>query len=281
MYSRAIWGQYVTRRFGINAMRRCWELTRGTRPAEAIDLALREYGSSFENAFAEWTTWNYFTGTRSDPASYYEEGAFFPPITVAPAEYVAPAREIPGTLDPMAARFYEISPGSDTLTVIVEHLDLPDALAGGSASPYSLFVAGSRLDNSYRPTPIFLFVKVSAVSPFAWELWSIVRGIPRVVGSTIGEGTAFPNPFRPDGVARVLIPIDASSSVHGTVTIFTSGMDRVRSFTTLSQLEAGRHVFAWDGKTDDGELAETGVYLVVINVAERIVTSKIAVVKSR
>ncbi|HTR80530.1 MAG TPA: MXAN_6640 family putative metalloprotease, partial [Bacteroidota bacterium] len=82
MYSRAIWGHYIAKRFGRDAMLRTWEEIQSAPPLEAIDRALQKppYNSSFNAAFAEWNVWNYFTGARSDSALYYPEGAAYPEI---------------------------------------------------------------------------------------------------------------------------------------------------------------------------------------------------------
>lgn len=282
MYSRGIWGQFVTRRFGITAMRRCWELVRGARPALAIDRALGEYGSSLSAAIAEWTLWNYFTAQRSIPALYYEEGESFPLLTETPAGFVPPVREVPGSLAPLAARYYEVPLGGDTLCVVVANLDYPLALQNSNIVPYTLFLANSRLDEAYRPTATSLFMKLSVVSPPTWGLWSILRGdIRGGSGTVLSEGTAYPNPFRTDGTSFLLIPVDSPVPLSGTVNVFTAGMDRIRTFTTTSRAEVGRQVFSWDGRADDGPLANSGIYIVVVTTADRTITSKVAVLRAR
>ncbi|MGB6122770.1 MAG: MXAN_6640 family putative metalloprotease, partial [Bacteroidota bacterium] len=119
MYSRGIWGQYVEKRIGIDAMRRSWEYVRQGRPVVAMDNALREYGSSLPEGFAEWTLWNHFTWERSDPIEYYPEGGAFPTIAHTPVEFTPPTRQMTGSLRSLSARYYEVLHGGDTVTVAV------------------------------------------------------------------------------------------------------------------------------------------------------------------
>ncbi|MFT3843092.1 MAG: hypothetical protein QM723_39250 [Myxococcaceae bacterium] len=104
-YGSAIWWRYLTEKFDVATTRKLWEhcVVGAGYPSEPGDLAAphwmvqqdamlqTEYGSSFAQAFREFTVWNLFVGAAAD-ASHYSNGAHYPlPLmTQAPTPYVSP-----------------------------------------------------------------------------------------------------------------------------------------------------------------------------------------------
>jgi hypothetical protein len=280
MYSRGIWGQYVQKRHGVDAMRRTWEFIRQGRPALAIDNALRELGSSFPEGFAEWVLWNHFTGERSDPVRYYPEGANFPIIAQTPVDFSPPTRQLNGSLSPLSARYYQVMYGQDTLTLAVANTNLASSFGSGSSFAYTLTISDAQTDPSYQPTGTGLYVKLDVADPVNWETWIIVGNMvndgPRVMA---GEGTPFPNPFRAGGPSSLFIPVASESPQEGTLYIYSAAMDLVFDAGMMSHSVRGRQAFEWTGRTNTGELAESGVYVFVVNLQNRVVTGKVALIR--
>jgi len=83
-YGLALWNHMLTKKFGVNVVRRAWEHTldfpvvrsKENSPS-AMDLALAEEGTNFNDTLLEFAIWNYFTGSRADDR-YYTEGAQYP-----------------------------------------------------------------------------------------------------------------------------------------------------------------------------------------------------------
>jgi len=76
-YASTIWARFLQEKYDIDIIRQIWN-----RCAEVIDYNVlpatdqilnSNYGSSFEEAFLEFTAWNYFTNYRADTVSRYSE----------------------------------------------------------------------------------------------------------------------------------------------------------------------------------------------------------------
>lgn len=288
MYSRGIWGKFVERTHARDAMKRSWEYMRQYRPLQAIDAALHEYGSSFSLAYSDWTRWNYFTGTRSDTAKSYREGALFPEVAQLPTDFAAPSTTLTGSLAPYGARYHQVfipkgGGSGDTLTVAVSNLNFAAALAGtGSLEVYNCILAASKVDASYAETGAGVFARFSVANPAAWSVWFLVgaNAYQPFGVNALAEGTAFPNPFYADGRSRVSIPIDGRATLTGNLQIYSTGMDLVYSSVGDPSSVGTRKVFTWDGTVQGGSLARSGIYIFVLSLSnDRTVTGKIALLR--
>jgi hypothetical protein len=283
MYSRSIWGHYISKRFGMDVMRQTWEQVRLTRPMLAIDNALRLHGSGAVSAFAEWTLWNYFTGQRANPVKYYGDGAAYPQISQSPVEFTLPARDMPGTLSPFASCYYQVMRGTDTVSVILGNTDLGGSLQSPlPALPYTLRLRNSLPDPSYRSVIPGLYSRLDVADIAGWSIWYVDHDSARsnYDPDVLTEGRPFPNPFKPDGRARVFFPVNTANEVKGTVYIFDSGNVLVRSGEpSATEMHLGRQMLCWDGLADGGRLVSSGIYFYLIELPDRHLTGKIAVVR--
>ena len=82
-YSACIWPMYLGEKFGIDIIKNIWtecSLKPGDNVLSATDQILNDlYSSSLNDAFREFTIWNYFTGDRANPdiLGFYSEGELF------------------------------------------------------------------------------------------------------------------------------------------------------------------------------------------------------------
>ena len=281
-YSRGIWGQYIAKKFGREMMRLTWEEIRSAVPLTAIDRALRTQGYDAATAFADWTLWNHFTGSRSDPTKYYPDGAEYPVMTAAVVEYTPPARDVSGSLAAFASRYYQLQRAPDTMAVIVSNVDLTGALGQGAGGTYDVELRSSRTDASYRLTPIGLYGRLSVTNPVVWSCWYVVGDTVRrdIDPASIMEGRAFPNPFFPGKHTRVALPIAGNAPVTGSFAVYSSGMDRVYvSGNVASTWYLDRQMFFWDGMDNEGSTVPSGVYMYIIDLGDRRVMGKIALLR--
>ncbi len=280
MYSRAIWGLYLQKRFDIDLMRRIWEHTRLSRPPEAMDRALRERQSSLSTAFAEWTLWNYFTGVRSDTVAYYPEGRAYPAIAQNRVTFSPPARELNDSLRSYAARYYELFSQQDTSTVVAVNTDYSGGFASSPYQSYSVSLSSTNPDGTYLRAGEELYALLRGQTPSDWSSWVIwdttIAGGVRV---SVAEATPFPSPFRPDGTNEVNIPLNATAQVKATLAIFTASFERVATIEGQSSSFNGTQVVSWNGKTERGGTAASGVYIFVLTLPDKTLTGKIAVVR--
>jgi hypothetical protein len=267
MYSRGIWGQYIAKAFGPDAMRRSWEQVRLAPPLQAIDNALRlYYQSGFRQAFAEWCSWNAYTGYRADPVRYYPEGGRFPEIAEIGYSLPSGSRQIDVVTGCTSSKYFRITSGADVLFIVFVYTG-NDCPGPTSTVPLSFSVARSKLDDSYRPTSGNFFVKTNYLSSSPWVMWDL--------GATSAP-VVYPNPFLPGTHPSVSFAMTAD---RGTLSIFNSAMELVYSAEKSAEQKLGRTVVSWDGKSSAGTLAASGVYFFVLDAADKSTTGKFVIVR--
>jgi hypothetical protein len=282
MYSRGIWGQFVEKRYGRDAMKRCWEEIRSAHPLAAIDRALQRSGSSFATAYGEWSMWNYYTGARADSVRYYPEAATYPPVLTQ--AYAFPGtdaeRVIAGSLHNLGTRYHEVLRGTDTLMLALVHVDQAAAQGGTvPATAYTYRVNVTRPDESYRPTSGPLFVKTEVPDPVHWGTRYVYNGKGGTIDvGGVAEGKPFPQPFRAGGTGSVFIPVSAALPLTGTLHVFSSSMDRIVEQAARTQIVGTLACVVWNGLCDNGTPAPTGVYVFFLELPGRTLSGKIAVI---
>lgn len=276
MYSRGIWCHYLAKRNGREMVRRSWEYIASSRPLEALQAALSEFSSDVRSAFSEWALWGHFTGTRAD-TSYYPEAFFYPLMNEQVIGFSPPSRTVADSLGPLTSQYYQVLYNADTLTLVLSNLNYTAALTNPSALfGYKYLLNVSRLDETYAPTASGIFVKLETFDPTNWFSWNVVNG--GVAPSNIRNGLAFPNPFITNGTASLAISTDATSPISGLLTIFSTNMERVYCAALNSTLRFGKNVFVWNGKGENNEPVQSGVYLWFLELPGQTLTGKIAVV---
>lgn len=275
MYSRGIWGQFVSKRFGTDAMRTSWQEIRNHRPLTAIDRSLQAHGSTFRRAFAEWTIWNGNAGPLADTLRYYPEGRTFRSVTRTDVQFNPPSLNVSDSLPFLSARYVGVRAGSlSSIPLMAANLNHDAALAGNSAMfPYTYLLADRPIDGTYRRLASNVYGKFVSADPTNW----FTGGFE---GSVV-QGTVFPNPFLADGRSLVSLAVNYPYAVQGEVSIFTSSLDLVTRIHGPAVPDAliDQYVFTWNGRSDKGELATSGVYVFVIELPGETVTGKFVLVR--
>lgn len=82
-YASCVWAFFLSERFDdLDIIKKIWEKCgeiKGDNAIEATGEVLADplYKSSFDDAFREFTVWNYFIGGRAIPTKFYSEGGLF------------------------------------------------------------------------------------------------------------------------------------------------------------------------------------------------------------
>jgi hypothetical protein len=284
-YSRGIWGHFVSKRFGRDVMRQAWVEIQNVIPLQAMDNVLQSHQSTFRQAFSEWTLWNYFTGNRTDTVHYYPEGSFYPQVTQSSVYFTPPSSTHPNSLSALGARYHRVVGRPDTLVLALANTNLVAGLSGNTVPfPYSLNLSSYRIDDSYRPTLVdSLYLNLGVVDPANWSTQDIVRdsaGSPIVGSASVANGSAFPNPWFTNSNNPISIAVAWPANTEGELYVFTSSMDLVfSSDVKVKTHPTGKNVIEWNGKTNDGEIVRTGVFLYVLEGQSQTLTGKIAVVR--
>jgi len=277
MYSRGIWGHFIAKRFGRDAMRRSWEEARFVPPLQAVDNALSKapYNSSFIDAFAEWTGWNYFTGARSDSVRYYPEGALYPEIASSSLTFSPPTQTGAGTLYALSSAYLIISFDGNTFPYIVSNINLDSAIIRYPLSfPYTYSIAEAGNDsltaNFYVPDKSGWFNKILGND------WSNTILIP---GTSIAA--PFPDPFYPNGSSDINFPVGGTNPVAGELSIFSADMKLVYSgsLSSTMSIRLGSEVIKWNGIKNNAEMASSGVYIYFIQMQGQSIKGKFALLR--
>ena len=80
IYGSCIFGFYIAENFGKDAIYQIWQLMPDKSALEAMDQIFKNRGSSFENEFVKFCTWNFFTGNRAIPGFSYKEASNYPEV---------------------------------------------------------------------------------------------------------------------------------------------------------------------------------------------------------
>jgi hypothetical protein len=80
IYGSCVFGFYIAENFGKEAIYQIWQMMPKKSALEAMDQIFKSRGSSFENEFVKFCTWNFFTGERAIPNLYYKEASKYPEI---------------------------------------------------------------------------------------------------------------------------------------------------------------------------------------------------------
>jgi hypothetical protein len=265
MYSRGIWCHYIAKRFGTIAMRRCWEHIRVLRPLRAIDVALQDLGTGFSAAYGEWMLWNFFTGPRADTSAYYHEGNLYPSVAMVPANFDPPqeTRTLTNSLTNLGGRYHDVRRLLDTLVLAVSYVDMAAWSEGSSPTQsytYSLTTRGG--GSGYTSLGNGISIKLDAPVIASWHSLAFLNG--KLAGEAglpeMRSGLAFPSPFISDGFNFVNITVPTSTRTAGTLMLFSSSMDLVRSEKISTALVGRQQCAQWDGKHSSGSLAPTGIY---------------------
>ncbi len=278
MYSRCLWGVYLSKEFGRDIMREIWEEIQNEAPLGANQTVIGRHGTNFASVFSEWNLWNYYTAGRSKPDMYYPKGNLYPRIAASGIDFNSSGggQSLNGALPSLSGRYYDIAAGADTGTVIVTNLDAATALNPTVPQrSYTLTLGNRQSDASFEHVVDGCYYAVTYDDPTVWKSWVVAGGGSSVSG--LKSGVPFPNPFRNDGSSRLYIPADIASA---TLRIYDSAMGLVFDNSLVPGTLFGKTVFSWDGTTLRGKRASSGVYYFTLEYSGGTITGKFVILRN-
>jgi hypothetical protein len=281
-YSRMIWGKFIEKKYSAGVMLQTWYNIRQNPPIEAMDQALNVAGSSFRQAFLEWTIWNAYTGINANPSKYYTEGASFPQIRKRPGSTLAYLNSMASFADSIGAvsSVYDtvcvrsslsdpsVCDQAHQMLVMVSNIDINSA-SSSAVYPFVYLMSGTP-SSGYKRLSNGLSVGLSVTNPANWST-------QENVASVVAEVNVYPDPFLPRDNRPLTFRLPTASVVSGRLTVYTSSMELVVSRDL--PITPYEFLMRWDGRDRKGNTVATGVYVYVISVGDETYTGKFAVVR--
>jgi len=273
-YSRAIWGKFIEKRFSHVVMRQSCEFIRaGQTSLNAIDHALTNVGSSFRNAFLEWTIWNYNTGPTSDTLKYYTEGRQYPTIRErAITQYTHPHFLLQDSVEAISCAYHPIKVNGDSMLVIVSNINMEQAYSRQRLTfEYELSDTGNA---TFKHLTNGVYIRLNVSDPANWNSWEskdiVVQSVDNYEppSSFILEQN-YPNPFNPKTTIQFKISFTTfvELKVHNLV-----GQEII---TLVSQEKnKGEHRIVWDASG-----IPSGVYFCRLKAGSLVDTKKIILLR--
>jgi hypothetical protein len=276
---RGIWGQYLTARFGRDAMRDIWEREAAEQVIPSINDALIARGSDFATEFTLFSFWNYYTADRADPLRYYPEGIHYPryaPSGVAPYSSGGTA-SIMGQPDAFSTSFFEFRLPADTITAIIANVDLAAALQYDVTGRSVQLELGTSIGNlATQNLPGGLKIGFGAADLTAWTEHYVESSTGSLVVNA--NSNASPNPLRLSSGARLSLPVNEPANSSAQVYVLSAAMTmQFSAGYTVSNALGGRFVYIPASELQ-AHLA-SGIYFIIARINQTEYRWKVAVVR--
>ncbi len=274
-YSTAIWNIYLQERFekespglGYDIIKRSWELMPRNRAATAIAKAIQGSGYTLKGEFNNFGLWTFFTGDKSKPDEYFEEGQNYPSIRpLVSLEFIPPKTVWTINSEPISNNFLlfkDFSNGfSDTLVSIITNADITGS---EKSSPSNLDFVYSLLSSTQEGAVKindFYYSKIESSSDDLFSETNIFNNEPAKTDFVREEiEFAFPQPFRYSENEVLFFPVAPDPSGEAELRIYSAGMNQV--YYGLKKIMAGEKIFVqWNGKDLNNNKLPTGVYIYI------------------
>ncbi len=273
-YESTVWLHYLVERTRTpRIMLDLWNRVRSELAITSFKTVLEAapYNLPFAQAFSEFNTWCYFTGTRADTARYFDEGDKYPQLRFENTFTAKRDTMVSDGLSSVAAHFYRVIRNPQNLQVVLQTNEpsrwLVTAISranqqytlqsGGGLTPITV-AAPTRED-----TVIVAVVNTSLPSSGGQSIFSNYQLQLSLAGKVTLANmleNPFPNPFRGKGLQ--FFPFRLSERMTVEAAIVREDGRVMRQFK-LGELGAGAYSsqLYWDGNDDDGRRVASGVYL--------------------
>lgn len=282
----------------------------------ATDITLQARGTTFEEAFREFTVWNYFTGDRARTQIFYSEGDLFPMVKVDTsyhyhADY--PVNNTSGPNNPygLGSNYIIFKPeekqGGMSLSFIPSEQNYTFEVSAmgyneNANEPINHIFqinhqTGEAISAIYNWTSYNEIILIPAASNRNDTLYFTYYYSADYDSSFHGEqpfpqkdwiGQNFPNPFVISDADTTYFPFILSSVSPVEIYVFTVTGERVWHYPpvgkegqswTIGDYTKRGSCPAWDGRNENGEYVTSGIYLYQVKTKNSSVIKKIAVVR--
>lgn len=276
-YNMAIWNLFLTSQFGIDIIKRTWELMPSERALNAISDAIAENESSFKNEYAEFGLWLYYTGNRAKTGEYFDEAAKYPQIkALVSTEFTKPQTIVTVNSYPVSTNYLMFNDGTDTLTVLVSNSDVANGISSMTTTTSFDFYLADNAATGFTKYLDGYYGKIVCDDEQFLSEECFFNNIS--VTTTEEVNYPFPQPFKysTDGVVNFPLSMDKSGSVD--LFIYSVDMNRVYSGKTTVTEQNQKVVVQWDCRDNSGKKIGSGVYFYVIKSGDNIDKGKFVII---
>lgn len=288
-YRYGIFAYFIQKRFGIEAIRKIWDITATGVPSyRAINTALEYYNSSLNKEWKEFIKAIYYTGSRGNQNQYFESAELMPEFSIHNEQiFNPPTATYSGELLQFEIRmdrtiiYNQLPLSNDTLIAIASNYDTTALF--NQTTYYDKFSASVCDEYVANSTPIFL----NSPRKKYFALSSINNSIEAELIEIIGTETyaidyAFPSPFHynKDEILYIPAPENIEIGKKANVRIYNSAFKQIfNDDIQVSSINQNRAI-AINIKNAEPELMlETGIYIFEIEAEGSRRFGKIAIIK--
>jgi|GEM_PF-278695 len=275
-YEFVLWNLFMSDRFGIDIIKKQWELFRDQRAVLAINTSIVEAGSSFKRELNLFGIRSYYTGYRKewavenalsgDTYGYFEEGENYPLLRIDHTMKYAP-NLFPLQISsmPMSNNYIKIINFPDTVISIVTNGNISALISTPNSFfnfEYSLF--DEETEGSKHMVNDYFYIIESADQENYTESNILTKKV--VTGGEfriVESDYAYPTPFYYKESRNVYIPVAANQSGEARLYIYTSNMDLVYEGVEKIITPFDRFVLEWNARDADNNRLSSGVYIYI------------------
>ena len=325
-YASCVWPMYLQERFDTTIIKHIWEECAKVSGNNAIDhpggesatdKALQARGTTFEEAFREFTVWNYFTGDRARTQLFYSEGNLFPQVKVEHSHDFHSTDSVYSPSGPnhpygLGSNYIVFKPAEKQGGVRLAFSPSP---AGGD---YQISAMGYNKEVNEPVSHKFQInhqTGSAEADVYNWTFYNEIIMIPTATSrngysyfpytysavfdsSYHGDypfpqkdwiGQNFPNPFVIKSSSdSTYFPFILSSVSEVKIDLFTVSGELVWDYPppekegeewTIGDYTKRGRCPAWDGRNQKGEYVASGVYIYQVKTKSSTVIKKIAVIR--
>ena len=279
-YGHSIFNQYLIENFGIEIMRLIWDkVALGHEVYSAIDLALKDLGSSLPSAWCEFLDWAYYTGERTIEGTYFSNAAELPliePFSII--YYESPSKSTSGYMAPYEfrmVRFYFQANGNLTdnnLDILLGNLDIKSASSQFNITKsYYISTSDEETQGSTKIPDLNYWVYYEYDSTF------FCHHSHSNPGYEIAH--AYPNPFKVGKDEVMLIPAPLKTEIYQKIllVIYDSEMQQIYSKSLPVTVNNHNKTVRWDDMPKD---ISSGIYIFGIHNGDEVVLGKFAIINN-
>jgi hypothetical protein len=284
-YDLAIWHFFLQKKYGFDIIKKEWEYLVKYPSIQAVDKALRDYNSSFLEAYNEFGLWCYFTNYRAVQGKYFDDAKYYPLLTpFLKLDFYSPSKTVEYSVDAAsnAHLFYVNAPQIDTLMIVCTNGDVQGALQSQTGSPYSCaFSLYDYNETGSKKISAGYYTKFD-VSGSYW-LQSQILNNEIVEGDSLSLPSVsypFPAPFEYNKNSRVYLPVTNTDVGMADVFIYNSSMRLVYTNSQMIDKYIDKKVIKWDGRDKSGGKLASGIYLYAIKTKNSTIKGKLAIINN-